>query len=111
MHPIHEFASYTFRDGIDASEQAETMEKIGAATAGCAGLVSRQFFYSEPDRRWLVHLTWASEQAIEEAEAIVEDPTVASLFDQLESESMTYGRFMHLGGTPGLTAVPGSAAG
>jgi hypothetical protein len=97
MDLVHEFASYTFRDGIDTGEQAVTMEKIGAATAGCAGLVSREFFYSEPDRRWLVHLTWASEEAIEDAEAIVEDPAVASLFDQLESESMTYGRFAHAG--------------
>jgi hypothetical protein len=105
MDQIHEFASYTFKADISMAGQAETMERIGAATAGCLGLVSRDFFFSEPDRRWIAHVIWEDEASIEAAAAIVEDPDVAALFDQLESESMTYGRFRRAGGTVAPTSA------
>ena len=98
MDQVHEFVSYTFKPDVAVAGQAETMERIGAATSGCAGLISRDFFYSEPDRRWIVHVVWADEDSIEAAAEIAEDPDVAALFDQLESESMTYGRFRRAGG-------------
>jgi hypothetical protein len=51
----------------------------------------------EMDRRWIAHVVWEDEDAIE-ASSIVEDPGVAELSDQLKSESMTYGRFRRGGG-------------
>jgi hypothetical protein len=48
-------------------------------------------------------VVWEDEGSIEAAAAIADAPEVAPLFDQLESESMTYGRFRRAEGTP---AVP-----
>jgi hypothetical protein len=101
MDQVHEFVSYTFKTEVPMAGQAETMERIGAATSGCVGLVSREFFFSEPDRRWLAHVVWEDEDSVEASAEIADDPEVAALFDQLESESMTYGRFRRAGGVRG----------
>jgi hypothetical protein len=40
MDQVHEFLSYTLKAEAPIAGQAETMERIGAATSGCSGLVS-----------------------------------------------------------------------
>jgi hypothetical protein len=87
MDPVHEFVTYSFRPSVPAATQAMTMDLIGAATADCAGLISRDFFHSEA------------------AAEIAEDHEVAGLFDRIDSSSVTYGRYRQAGGI-GVPAGP-----
>lgn len=109
MDQVHEFISYTSNDGIPAERQAEVMEQIGDATTDCPGFGSHDFFYSDADRRWLAHVIREDEEAIGATATIAEDESVAELFDQIESESMTYGRFRRAGGVRGGQSLQRSA--
>lgn len=90
---IHEFISSKFQAGRSLAEQQRIMDGLGAAVSEQPGFVSRECFYSAADERWLVHIVWAGEEALEESIAMASDPEVSKLYEDFEVEAMMYGRY------------------
>ena len=90
---IHEFISSKFQAGRSLDEQQQTMDGLGAAVSEQPGFVSRECFYSEADDRWLVHIVWEDEEALERSEAMASDPEVAKLYEGFAVDQMRYARY------------------
>jgi hypothetical protein len=90
---IHEFISTTFSAGLSLDEQQRTMDGLDAAVRRQPGFRSRECFYSKADGRWMVHIAWEDEDAVEGSDAMVGDPAVSDLYDGFDVQTMTYGRY------------------
>jgi heme-degrading monooxygenase HmoA len=94
---IHEFISSVFKPGLSLEDQQRTMDALGVAVSKEPGFLSRECFYSEKDGRWLVKITWESEEAVEHSSKMAHDPGVAQLYEDFDVEAMMYGRYERRG--------------
>jgi quinol monooxygenase YgiN len=90
---IHEFISSKFQVGLSLEEQQQRMDGLGAAVGRQPGFVSRECFYSEADERWLVHIVWQDEEALERSAAMERDLEVAKLYEDFIVDAMRYARY------------------
>lgn len=90
---IHEFISSKFEPGCSLEQQQEIMDGLGTAVGAQPGFISRECFYSQADGRWLVHIAWEDEEAVERSEAMAQDPEVAKLYEKFEVGQMRYARY------------------
>jgi hypothetical protein len=60
---IHELAVFQFKDESLESQQIETMKALGMLFAKQPGFISRDFYYSSTDNRWIDHLVWTTPEA------------------------------------------------
>jgi heme-degrading monooxygenase HmoA len=90
---IHEFISSKFQADCSHEEQKRILDGLGAAVSAQPGFVSRELFYSEADERWLAHIIWEDEAAVERSEAMERDPEVSKLYEGFDVEAMMYGRY------------------
>lgn len=91
---IHEFISSKFKPGISLDEQQRTMDGLDAALRGQPGFRSRRCFFSEAEGRWMVHLAWDDEEAIERSgTALDESDDVSDLYQNFDVTAIVYGRY------------------
>jgi hypothetical protein len=89
MSDVHEFMMLSFNDGVEDSEQLETMRALDTHLGACAGLVGREYFRGA-DGHWIEHIVWASQEDLEASTRLDEDPVVAALFERFDPETVTY---------------------
>jgi heme-degrading monooxygenase HmoA len=94
---IHEFISFRFKPEVTAEVREQTMAELGPVVAGCEGFVRREFYYSERDERWMSHVVWESEEAIDASAAVDSDPAVAELYERFDAASVDYARYRREG--------------
>jgi hypothetical protein len=99
VHPVHEFINFKFKLEFSIEAQRETMDAIGRVLTPCPGLIRREYFYAEAEGRWLTHLTWEDEDAIEASADVADDPLAMELFEQIDLNTMFYGRYREAGVT------------
>ena len=91
---IHEFISSTFKPCVSLDEQQRTMDGLDAALRVQPGFRSRRCYFNEAERRWMVHLCWEDEEAIEQSStALGESEEFSGLYDNFDVDTIVYGRY------------------
>jgi hypothetical protein len=90
---IHEFVVLKFKDGFDLDAQVETMRELDPILAALDGFVSREYFFSDADQRWVDHVVWASLEAATASEEVLDDPAASRLFARFDPASIVFGRY------------------
>ncbi len=101
MSQVHELMMLGFAEGIGEQQQQLVMEALDHHLARCEGLISREYFRSE-DGRWVEHVVWASQEALDASVGLEEDPVAAELFSYFDTDSVSYLRGVRMeSGDPG----------
>jgi len=94
MAETHEFVVFKFNDGIAKGEQEKLMAQLNSCVQKYDGLISRSYYYSEKDNRWIDHVTWTSSQAATKASAaIMKDPNAGTVFKNIDEKSMIFSHY------------------
>lgn len=93
-----EIISLKFNEAINLEEQKKSMNLLNEIIKDYDGFVSRDYFYSEENGRWIDHLIWSSTNKAKEAsDKIMKDPIALKLFSNIDNESMIFSHYNHIG--------------
>lgn len=88
-NPVHEFMVMDFVAGIDPERQGSVMATLEAHFGRCGGLKDCQI-YRDQGGRWVNHLVWDSQEALDASAGLEDDPLVAELFTCFLTETIAY---------------------
>jgi hypothetical protein len=86
---IDEFVTFRFNDGSSYAEQVAVMHKLDGVISPLDGFVSREYFYDRADQQWLDHLVWASLEAADASQKLLQQPDIAAIFNRFSGAVIT----------------------
>ena len=57
-----EIISFQFNSDVSLSEQKKLLEALNQIVKSFEGFISRDYYYSQDNGRWIDHVVWSSEK-------------------------------------------------
>jgi len=96
----YEVVSMKFKENVGLEEQKRLMEKLNPIVERFEGFLSREYFYSADNGRWIDLVVWSSlEHAKKASDEAMKIPEAGEIFAQIDETSMIFSHYKRIGGT------------
>lgn len=94
-----EIISFAFKKDISKEQQKTAMAALNAKIIDFPGFLSRDYYYSQEQQRWIDFAVWTDLQSAQDAsKKMMEDATALEIFGMIEESSMIFTHYHHEGG-------------
>ena len=95
----HEIVSFRFKDEVSSEDQKLMMGVLNEKLVSYDGFLSRDYYYSVDNGRWIDFVLWSDESLAKKAsESIVNDPQAGSVLSQIDEKTMIFSHYAWVGG-------------
>jgi hypothetical protein len=93
---VHEFIVFKFKSGVPHDQQVATMRELDTFLKPLQGFRSREYYYSNSDKRWVDHIVWVDRAAALASRRVTENPLAADLFALFNQNSIVFSRYQRV---------------
>lgn len=86
-----------FKDNVSFDDQKKSMETLSKIVSSFKGFVSREYYYSSENKRWIDFVIWESLELAKKASAeAMKNPTAGEIFSKIDQPDMIFSHYERL---------------